>query len=205
MKLQSLEDLFIYELRDIYDAERQIVKGLKRMAKASASDELRTAFEEHLTQTEEQISRLEAVFNEFGIKPKGRACEAMKGLIGEGKDVMEDADDDATSDAGLIAAAQKIEHYEIASYGCLMAWARELGQENAVRLLKLNLDEEKAADEKLTAIAEGRLNEETDDGDGMAQERRMREETTPAEEPRHSEEPEHAREPVGASPSVMLP
>jgi ferritin-like metal-binding protein YciE len=158
MKLQSLHDLFVHELRDIYDAERQLVKALRRMAKAASADVLRNAFEEHLAQTEGQVKRLESVFEEFDLKPKGRTCEAMKGLVEEGKTIIDSAADEATGDAGLIAAAQKVEHYEIASYGCLETWAKQLGQENAARLLRETLDEEKQADAKLNKLAEGRIN-----------------------------------------------
>src|SRR5262245_37250298 len=114
MKLNRLHDLFVHELRDIYDAERQLVKALRKMAKAASAEDLRNIFEEHLNQTQGQINRLEAVFEEFALKPKGRSCEAMKGMIEEGKTVMDRAADEATGDAGLIAAAQKVEHYEIA-------------------------------------------------------------------------------------------
>jgi len=160
MKLNSLHDLFVHELRDIYDAERQLVKALRKMAKAASADDLRNAFEEHLAQTEGQINRLESVFEEFDLKPKGRTCEAMKGMVEEGKTVMDSAADEATGDAGLIAAAQKVEHYEIASYGCLATWARQLGNDNAARLLRETLAEEKNADAKLNALAEGRINAE---------------------------------------------
>jgi len=158
MKLHSLHDLFVHELRDIYDAERQLVKALRKMAKAASADDLRNVFEEHLAQTEGQVNRLESVFEEFDLKPKGRKCEAMKGLVEEGKTVIDDSADEATGDAGLIAAAQKVEHYEIASYGCLATWARQLGHDNAARLLRETLAGEKNADAKLNALAEGRIN-----------------------------------------------
>jgi ferritin-like metal-binding protein YciE len=163
MKLKNLQDLFVHELRDIYNAEKQILKALPKMAKAASSDELRAAFEEHLEQTRHQVERLEEVFEDFGQKVKGRTCEAMEGLVEEGSDLMDDVSDDATLDAGLIAAAQKVEHYEIAAYGCLVSWARQLGHQRAVDLLRQTLDEEKAADQKLTTLAEHKTNIEADD------------------------------------------
>src|SRR5262245_3977119 len=153
MKLNSLYDLFVHELRDIYDAERQLVKALRKMAKAASADDLRNVFTEHLSETEGQINRLEAVFEDFDLKPKGRSCEAMKGLVEEGRTVMESMEDEATGDAGLIAAAQKVEHYEIASYGCLATWAQQLGHTHAARLLADTLAEEKRADSRLNALA----------------------------------------------------
>lgn len=160
MKLRSLHDLFEHELRDVYDAERQLVKALRKMAKAASSSELRSAFENHLTETEGQVSRLETVFAECDLKPKGRSCAAMKGLIEEGKTIIASSADEATGDAGLIAAAQKAEHYEIASYGCLSTWARQLGYGEAARLLDETLAEEKNADAKLSQLAEANINRE---------------------------------------------
>lgn len=160
MKLRSLHDLFEHELRDVYDAERQLVKALRKMAKAASASELRSAFENHLTETEGQVNRLETVFAECDLKPKGRTCEAMKGLIEEGKTIISSSVDEATGDAGLIAAAQKAEHYEIASYGCLSSWARQLGYGEAARLLDETLAEEKNADAKLSQLAEANINQQ---------------------------------------------
>jgi ferritin-like metal-binding protein YciE len=163
MKLKNLHDLFVHELRDIYNAEKQILKALPKMAKACSSNELRAAFEEHLEQTRHQVERLEQVFEDFDQKAKGRTCEAMEGLVEEGADLMDEVSADATLDAGLIAAAQKVEHYEIAAYGCLLSWARQLGHERSVDLLRQTLDEEKAADQKLTTLAEHKTNIEADE------------------------------------------
>jgi ferritin-like metal-binding protein YciE len=159
MKMRTLEDLFMGELRDVYDAERQLVKALPKMAKAASSNELRTALEEHLEQTRHQVERLEQVFHRMNVRPRGKSCEAMQGLIAEGKDILESTQTPAR-DAGIIAAAQKVEHYEIASYGCLVNWARELNQPESAELLKQTLAEEKAADQKLTNLAEARVNVE---------------------------------------------
>jgi ferritin-like metal-binding protein YciE len=169
MKLRSLEDLFVMELRDTYDAEKQLLKALKKMARAASSDQLRAAFEEHLAETEGQVNRLERVFEECGQKAKGKSCEAMKGLVEEGQDVIDKIEDEATGDAALIAAAQKVEHYEIATYGCLATWAEQLGHANAARLLKETLAEEKAADVKLTQLAEGRINRQAEQTDGSTE------------------------------------
>jgi ferritin-like metal-binding protein YciE len=160
MKVNNLEELFELELRDAYDFEQQLVKALPKMAKAASSQELRTAFEQHLAETERQVTRLESVFDEIGRKAKAQTCEAMEGLIKEGKDIIALKGDAATRDAGLIAAAQKVEHYEIATYGCLVTWARQLGRSRAAEMLQQALDEEKEADHKLNTIAESHLNAE---------------------------------------------
>jgi ferritin-like metal-binding protein YciE len=158
MKLNNLEELFVLELQDMFDAERQLVKALPKMAKAATSEQLRTAFQEHLEQTEKQVERLEEVFRQFGHKAKATTCDGMKGLVEEGKDLLNASGDDATRDAGLIAAAQKAEHYEIAGYGCLVTWAQQLGRGAAADLLKETLSEEKETDARLTRLAEGILN-----------------------------------------------
>lgn len=158
-KLNSLDDLFVHELKDIYNAEQQITKALPRMAKAAESDELRQAFEAHLKETEGQIERLEKVFELLGIPARGKKCEGMAGLIEEGKEVLEMDGEPSVKDAALIAAAQKVEHYEIASYGCLATYADMLGYDQAKKLLGQNLDEEEATDEKLTALAERQINQ----------------------------------------------
>jgi ferritin-like metal-binding protein YciE len=158
MKLLSLEDLFNEELRDIYDAERQLIKALPKMAKAATSDELRQAFEEHLDQTRGQVERLERVFEACGKKARGKTCEAMQGLIEEGENIIDADGEDMVRDAGLIAAAQRVEHYEMAVYGCLRTWASQLDKQEVVELLEQTLNEEKEADHKLTQIAEGMVN-----------------------------------------------
>ena len=156
----TLHDAFIDELRDVYDAEKQLLKALKKMAKAATSQELRTAFESHYEETEGQIARLEEVFGSLEEKVRGKHCEGIAGIIEEGKGVMEEDFDESTLDACLIASAQRAEHYEIAAYGTLVAWAQAMGHTEAVDLLQQTLDEEKATDEKLTALAESGVNQE---------------------------------------------
>jgi ferritin-like metal-binding protein YciE len=153
MKMETLRELYIEELRDIYDAENQLVKALPRMAKAATNEELSAAFEEHLDQTETQIERLNEIFEMLEQKPKGGKCEAMKGLIEEGKKLMEEDADEDVLDAVLIASAQKIEHYEIASYGTLRTYAEQLELDEQADLLQEILDEEKDTDDNLTELA----------------------------------------------------
>jgi ferritin-like metal-binding protein YciE len=160
MSLKSLEDLFVDELRDLYHAERQLTKALPKMAKNASTPELQEAFREHLGQTERHVGRLEEVFGQLGLKPKTKKCEAMEGLVEEAKGLLdEDAEADVL-DAGLICAAQKVEHYEIAGYGTVVTWARRLGHDDSARLLQETLDEEKAADAKLTNLAESVVNQQ---------------------------------------------
>ena len=154
MKIDTLHELFVEELKDLYSAETQITKALPKMAKNASSKELRSAFENHLKETEKQVERLETIFKQLGESPKGKKCKGMEGLIEEGKELMEEDIDDEVLDVGLIAAAQRVEHYEIAGYGCARTYAKLLGINRAVDLLEATLREEKAADEKLTAIAE---------------------------------------------------
>jgi len=154
MKLESLHDLFVDELKDLYNAENQLTKALPKLAKAAASDELRTAFEKHLKETEHQVERLETIFEQLEASPKGKRCKAMAGLIEEGKEMMEADGEEAVKDAALIAAAQRVEHYEIAGYGTARTFAQLLGFDEAADLLQETLDEEAAADKKLTEIAE---------------------------------------------------
>jgi ferritin-like metal-binding protein YciE len=165
MKLDSLEPLFVEELRDIYNAENQLLKALPKMAKAASSEELKSAFEEHLEQTRGHVERLDEIFEELGKKATGKTCKAMKGLIEEGSEMMEEEGEDSVLDAGIIAAAQKVEHYEIASYGTVRAWAEQLGKEDAVDLLQQTLDEESEANEKLTELAESSINVEAKTGE----------------------------------------
>ncbi len=152
MAAENLQELFVNEVRDIYDAEKQLTKALPKMAKAAESDELRAAFEEHLDVTRAQVGRLEQVFKLLGMAARGKPCEGMKGLIAEGEEVMEEMEG-STLDAALIASAQKVEHYEIATYGTLATFAEVLEMQEAKDLLGQTLEEEKEADEKLTAIA----------------------------------------------------
>ena len=158
MKIDSLDTLLEEELKDIYSAEKQLLKALPKMAKKASSDKLRTAFEEHLTVTEGQVTRLEEVFEALGKTAKAKTCKAMQGLIEEATELMEEDADDGVMDAGLIAAAQKVEHYEIASYGTVRTWANLCGNEDAAELLQETLDEETEADQKLTQLAENLVN-----------------------------------------------
>ncbi|MEO8201427.1 MAG: ferritin-like domain-containing protein [Gemmatimonadota bacterium] len=164
MASENLQDLLVDVLRDTYNAEKQLVKALPRMAKAANSDELRSAFEEHLEVTRQQVSRLEQVFADLDVAVRGKHCPAMEGLIEEGKEVMEEDHDPEVMDAALIAAAQKVEHYEIAAYGTLRTWAEMLGFGNAAMLLKQSLDEESEADEKLSQLAMTSVNAKAQDG-----------------------------------------
>jgi ferritin-like metal-binding protein YciE len=159
-----LYELFLDELADLYNAEQQLLKALPKMAKAVKSVELREAFETHRDETEEQVSRLEEVARTLGESIKRKKCKAMEGLIEEGQDLMEEKEDSVALDAALVAAAQKVEHYEIASYGTLCAWAKLMGQNEVLSLLQENLGEEEAADEKLTTIAETEANVEAERG-----------------------------------------
>jgi ferritin-like metal-binding protein YciE len=154
--MSALRETLIEELKDIYDAEKQLLNALPKMAKAAQNEELKAAFEQHQQETEGQIERLEQVFEIFGEQPKGKKCKAMQGLIEEAQDLIKEDE----GDAALICAAQKTEHYEIASYGSLRAWAELLEESDAVDLLEETLDEEKATDEKLTEIAETAANPE---------------------------------------------
>jgi len=158
MKLNSLDELLVEELQDLYDAENQLVKALPKMAKAASNDTLRRAFEEHLEQTKGHVNRLEKVFQSLGQKAKKKTCEAMKGLIEEAGDFLGESAEAPVRDAGMICCAQKVEHYEMAGYGSVRTWAEQLGRREAVQLLQQTLDEEKAADRKLTQIAESRSN-----------------------------------------------
>jgi len=159
-KMATLEDLYTDMLKDLYSAEKQLVKALPKMAKNAQSPDLQKAFQEHLRQTEGQVERIERIFSEMGGSPRGKKCVGMEGLIAEGNELLqEDAEPDVL-DAGLIAAAQKVEHYEIASYGTARTWAERLGYTKAARLLQETLDEESMANEKLTKIAESHVNME---------------------------------------------
>lgn len=155
----SLHDAFLDELRDTYDAERQLTKALAKLAKAASAPELKEAFETHLEETRGQIERLEQVFESLDEKVRGKHCDGIAGIIEEGKSIMEEDFDEETMDACLIAAGQRAEHYEMAAYGTLIAWARVMGHDDAATLLQENLDEEKAADEKLSSLAEGGINQ----------------------------------------------
>ena len=156
--LNSMEDLYLHELQDLYDAEQRLTKALPQMAGAAKAPELKRAFETHLKETEGQIKRLERCFELFGQSPKAKTCDAMKGLVSEGQTVVNASGDDDVRDAALIAAAQRVEHYEMAAYGCARTFAMRIGQENAAELLQETLDEEEKTDRLLTQIAESSIN-----------------------------------------------
>src|ERR1041385_4358037 len=164
MKLNTLRDLYIEQLRDLYDAEKQLTKALPKMAKASTSPKLKEAFETHLRQTEGHVKRLEQVFAGLDMAPRGKKCKAMQGLVEEGSEMMDENAEPEVMDAGLIAAAQRVEHYEMAGYGTVRTYAQTLGEKQAVTLLQQTLDEEKHADELLTQIAENTTNVQAKQG-----------------------------------------
>jgi ferritin-like metal-binding protein YciE len=159
-RFETLRDLYLDELRDLYDAEHQLLDALPKMEERASHDELKRAFRSHLGETRGQVSRLEQVFEMCGEKADRKTCVAMKGLVSEGEEILKATGDDDVIDAGLIAAAQKVEHYEMAGYGTLRTVARRLGFDDQARLLQQSLDQEGAADKKLTQIAESRVNVE---------------------------------------------
>jgi ferritin-like metal-binding protein YciE len=158
MALNSFNDLFVEQLEDLYDAEQRLVKALPKMANAAHSSSLKTAFQEHFRQTEGHVSRLEKVFNMLGTSARSKTCEAMKGLVEEGEEAIKANGDPNVKDAALIAAAQRVEHYEIAGYGTARTFAQRLGRSDAAQLLQQTLNEEAATDKKLTTLAEQSIN-----------------------------------------------
>jgi ferritin-like metal-binding protein YciE len=172
--VDSLEALFEEELKDIYDAEKQLTKALPKLAKKATSEELKEAFKEHLQQTEQHIERLDEVFEQLGLPARGKKCEGMQHLIAEGEEMIQEADDDATRDALMIASAQKVEHYEISSYGTIRTWAGILGKDEVVGLLEQTLEEEKETDRKLTEIAESVNFEAAEGNEGEEEKPAMR-------------------------------
>jgi len=160
MRLDTLKTLYIDELRDLYNAENQLIKALHKMAKAASSEELQEAFEKHLEQTKTHVDRLEEVFEEIGEKPKGKTCRAMKGLIEEGSEILHEDREESVIDAGIIVAAQKVEHYEIAGYGSVRTFAQLLGKDRSAELLQTTLEKESEANELLNKLAEDIVNPE---------------------------------------------
>ena len=154
MKPSSLRELYVEQLRDLYDAEQQIIKALPDMIEAATSEELKDGLNEHLEVTKTQATRLEQIFEKLGEKPKGEKCKGMQGVLQEGSDLVEDIDDTNVRDAAIIASAQRVEHYEMAGYGTARTYATQLGQDDAAQLLEETLEEEKEADEKLSQLAE---------------------------------------------------
>ena len=160
MKLKTLQDLYVDQLKDLYNAEKQLLKALPKMAKAATAPELSAAFTEHLEETQGQIERLETIFTALEVSPKGKTCKAMAGLLEEGAEAISEDADPCVRDAALIAAAQRVEHYEMAGYGCVRTFARLLGHDEAADLLQTTLDEEGSTDKKLTDLAESVINVE---------------------------------------------
>jgi ferritin-like metal-binding protein YciE len=160
--METLKDLYVEELKDLYSAENQIIKALPKMIKAASHEELKQAFTRHLQETEIHAQRLEVVCDELGISPKGKKCVGMEGLLKEGSELIKEKPEPDVLDAGLIAAAQHVEHYEMAGYGCVRTYARQLGYENQSQLLQTTLDEEGSTDKLLTEIAESSINIEAE-------------------------------------------
>jgi len=160
MQMESLQELLIQDLRDLYSAENQLLKAMPKMAKKATNPDLKKAFETHMRETEGQVQRLQKIFEKLGKKPTGKKCAAMEGLIEEGKEAMGEDMDEETMDAALIAVAQKIEHYEIAGYGTTRTWAQQIGDDQTARLLQQTLDEEGKTDKLLTELAESTINVE---------------------------------------------
>lgn len=163
--METLEKLFEDTLRDIYYAEKAIIKNLPKMARKAQSDDLKAAFEEHIAQTEEQVARLEQIFEMIGKSARGKRCPAIDGLAEEASEIMQEAKDKTVRDAGMLAAAQAVEHYEIARYGSLAAWADKLGMADAAELLRTTLQEEKDTDAKLSELALSEINVEADEAE----------------------------------------
>jgi ferritin-like metal-binding protein YciE len=162
MKLETLRDLYVEQLHDLYSAETQIVDALPKMVKAASNQQLQSAFQDHLGQTKQHVQRLETIFQQLGAKPKGEKCKGREGLLKEGEEMIKMKGDPAAIDAGLIAAAQRVEHYEMAGYGCVRTYAQTLGEQQSMAVLQQTLDEEGAADKKLTALAENVINLEAE-------------------------------------------
>ena len=164
MEMQDLQDLFIDQLRDLYNAEKQLVKALPKMAKKASDEGLKQAFTMHLEETKGHVERLEQIFDQLGKRASGKTCKAMKGLVEEGQEAMEEDATPEVLDAALIAAAQRVEHYEIAGYGTVRSYAKLLGNSEAAKLLQQTLDEEGNTDKKLTKLAESTINVEAEQG-----------------------------------------
>ena len=162
MKLETLRDLYVEQLNDLYSAENQLVQALPKMAKAASNTQLQNAFQSHLTQTKEHVRRLEQIFSQLGVKPKNQTCKGMEGLIKEGDEMIKMKGEPAAIDAGLIAVAQRVEHYEIAGYGCVRTYAAQLGEKQGATLLQQTLGEEGETDKKLTQLAETVINLEAE-------------------------------------------
>jgi len=182
MKENTLRELFIDELRDLYDAENRLVKALPKLAKAANLDDLRSGFETHLEQTKEHVQRLKQIMESLDEKPTGKKCAGMMGIIQEGEEMMDEDFEDSVMDAALIASAQRAEHYEIAAYGCVRSWAKQLGEDEAAGLLEKTLNEEKETDAKLTELSEEVNSSANSEGEEESEESEGKEESEPSEE-----------------------
>ncbi|HEV7703111.1 MAG TPA: ferritin-like domain-containing protein [Gemmatimonadaceae bacterium] len=174
MEMESLKELYVDELKDLWSAETQITKALPKMIKAATHPKLKKAFNTHLKQTERHIKRLERIFKELDESPRGKKCVGMEGLLKEGSELIKEKPEAEVLDAGLIAAAQHVEHYEMAGYGCVRTWARQLGEERHAELLQETLDEEELTDKLLTDLAESSINIDAENGDGSDDEKPSR-------------------------------
>jgi ferritin-like metal-binding protein YciE len=199
MSAENLREALVEEIRDLYNAEKQLVKALPKMAKGAESDELRDAFEHHLEETEGQVARLEQVFDLLGEKPRGKHCAGMAGIVEEGSEKLQEDMEGSVLDACLIASAQKVEHYEIGAYGTAIAWAGALGLNEVCDVLNETLEEEKAADEKLSALAESGINRAATAGESDMEEEDEEEET--ATRARRAEQPQASASARSASAS----
>ena len=170
MEMDSLTELYVEELKDLWSAENQITKALPKMVKAATNPKLKKAFNAHLKQTERHIKRLERIFKELDESPRGKKCVGMEGLLKEGAELIKEKPEPEVLDAGLIAAAQHVEHYEIAGYGCVRTWARQLGEDRQAELLQETLDEEEQTDRLLTGLAESEINVEAEEGEAESEE-----------------------------------
>jgi len=176
MEHKALKDVYVAELKDLYDAESRLVKAIPKMAKAASSEKLRSGFEEHLEQTRGHVDRLKEIFDAMGEKAGGKKCAGMMGIVKEGEEIMEEDFEGEVMDAALISAAQRVEHYEIAAYGCVRTWAELLGENEASALLEKTLEEEKETDQKLTKLAE-QINVQAKAGSGEEEDEESEEET----------------------------
>ena len=158
MQAEDLRDLYVDQLKDLYNAENQLIKALPKMAKAASNEELKSAFQTHLEETRVHAERIEQIMKNMGVNPKGKKCKAMEGLVEESKEALDEFEDEEVLDAALIAAAQRVEHYEIAGYGCVRSYAQLLGDEEAAQILQQTLDEEGKTDKLLTGLAESTIN-----------------------------------------------
>ncbi|MBI5033166.1 MAG: ferritin-like domain-containing protein [Chloroflexi bacterium] len=193
MSLSNLQDLYVDELKDLYNAEHQILKALPKMAKAATAPQLKDAFNHHLEETERQVERLEQIFHDLGKTPRGKKCIGMEGLIEEGKELLKEDAEPSVKDAGLISAAQRVEHYEMAAYGTVRTYAQILGYEEQARALQETLNEEGETDHKLTELAQGSINTKAQAEEGDAEQEDMEEDMGDESSMRRNQERSYSR------------